>query len=65
MWALYPLKAPCYQGSYGLRQVGARFGSGVGFLAEATLCGLCSGTDRGADQQEDPCAVKHNPGGLR
>lgn len=51
--------------SYGLRQVGAWCGSGVRVLAVATLCGLYSGTDRGADQQEDPCPVKHNPGGLR
>lgn len=62
MWVPYLLKTPC---SYGQRQVGAWFGSGVGFLAVATLCGMCPGTDRGADQQEDPCPVKHNPCGLR
>lgn len=40
-------------------------GLGLGFLAVATICGLYSGTDTGADQQEDPRPVKHNPGGLR
>lgn len=40
-------------------------GEGVKVLAVAKpFGGLRSGTERGADQQEDPSPVRHNPGGL-
>lgn len=38
---------------------------GSGFSLQPPFCWLYSRTDRGPDQQEDPCPVKHNPDGLR
>ena len=66
MLVLSQLADPCSQASYGRRKVGARFGKGVKVLAIAKpFGGLRSGTETGADQQEDPSPVRHNPGGLR
>lgn len=59
---LNQLKGPCSQAAYGLRQPWSG-GQGVG-CSHASV-GCTPGADRGADQQQDPCPVKHNPGGLR